>query len=75
MTETVMLKNALPEFLQKAIPTEKVYVKETDGIIQVTPYVENIDCTIGLRGILADCDEMSVDNFLRRMRADKELDL
>ena len=56
-------------------PTEKVRVKEVDGIVQLIPVKENIDCTIGLRGILADYDDMSVDKFLERMRADKELDL
>ena len=32
------------------------------------------DCTIRLRGILADEPMMSVDNFLERKHADKELD-
>ena len=75
MTETVMNTHALPEFLFKIISTEKVRVKEADGIVQLMPVKENIDCTIGLRGILASCDDMSVDNFLERRRADKELDL
>ena len=48
---------------------------ENDGVIQLMPVKENIDCTIGLRGILADYDEMSVDKFLERKRADAELDL
>ncbi|MDR0491741.1 MAG: hypothetical protein LBH28_10910 [Oscillospiraceae bacterium] len=75
MTETVMNTHALPEFLFKIIPTEKVRVKEVDGIVQLVPVKENTDCTIGLRGILAGYDVMSVDKFLERMRADKELDL
>ena len=36
---------------------------------------EIADCTVGLRGILADYDDMSVEKFLERMRSDKELDL
>lgn len=75
MTETVMNKTALPEVLFKLIPTEKVRVKEVDGMIQLLPVNEKSDCTVGLRGILADYDEMSVDKFLERMRGDKELDL
>ena len=75
MTETIMNTNTLPEFLFKMIPTDKVRVKEIDGMIQLMPVNENTDCTIGLRGILADCDDMSVDKFLERKRADKELDL
>ena len=75
MTETIMNTNTLPEFLFKMIPTEKVRVKEIDSMIQLMPVNENTDCTIGLRGILADYDDMTVDKFLERKRADKELDL
>ena len=75
MPETVMNTTALPEILFRLIPTEKVRVKEIDGIIQLMPVKENTDCTIGLRGILAGYDDMSVDKFLERKRADKELDL
>ena len=75
MSETVMNIDALPEFLVKIIPTEKVRVKEIDGIVQLIPIRDNTDCTIGLRGILEGCGEMSVDKFLERKHADKELDL
>ena len=75
MTDTIMNTTALPEILLKLINTEKVRVKESDGIIQLMPVKENIDFTIGLRGILASYDEMSVDKFLERKRADAELDL
>ena len=75
MTEMILNTKTLPEPLFRMIRTEKVRVKETDGIIQLMPVKENEDCTIGLRGILADYDEMSVDKFLERCRADKELDL
>ena len=75
MTDTVMNTTALPEILFKLIKTEKVRVKESGGIIQLVPVRENVDCTVGLRGILADYDEMSVSNFMRRKRADSELDL
>ena len=75
MTDTVMTTKALPEILLKLIKTEKVRVKESDGVIQLMPVKETTDCTAGLRGILADYPEMSVDNFLKRKRADAELDL
>ena len=75
MTDTIMNTTALPEILLQLINTEKVRVKESDGIIQLMPVKENIDITIGLRGILAGYDEMSVDKFLERKRADAELDL
>ena len=75
LIETVINTDSLSEFLVKIIPTEKVRVKEIDGIVQLMPIKENYDCTIGLRGILAGYDDMSVDKFLERMRTDKELDL
>ena len=75
MTDTIMTTTALPDVLFSIIKTEKVRVKENDGIIQILPIKEKSDCTIGLRGILVDCDNMSVDNFLQRKHADKELDL
>jgi len=75
MSETVMDTTALSEIIFKLIPTEKVRVKEIDGVIQLVPMKENTDCTIGLRGILAGNDDMSVDKFLERKREDKELDL
>jgi hypothetical protein len=74
MTETVINTTSLPEVLFKLISTEKVHVREIDGVIQLMPVKENVDCTVGLRGILADYPEMSVSNFLERKRADKELD-
>ena len=75
MTEKVMNTNALPEVLFELIKTEKVRVKEMDGVIQLMPLKENADCTIGLRGMFAGDPDMTVDKFLERMHADKELDL
>jgi len=75
VTERVMDTRALPEVLLELITTEQVRVKEVGEMIQLVPVKEAADCTIGLRGILADCPEMSVDKFLERMRTDAELDL
>ena len=75
MSETIINTKALPEFLFALIPTQKVFVKEADGIIQLMPIDENTDCTVGLRGLLVDYPDMSVDKFLERKYADKELEL
>jgi len=75
MVESVIDTKSLPDILSRLIPTEKVRVREIDGAVQLVPVKETTDCTIGLRGILADYDDMSVNKFLERMRADKELDL
>jgi len=74
MTETVMNTRILPEFLLEVITTDKVRVKEIDGEIRVIPFAEPIDYIEMLRGSLADYPELSVDKFLERKRADKELD-
>jgi len=73
MNESVIDANALPSLIFKIFDTAKVIVTEIDGGIRVMPMKEegSID---GLIGILADYPEMSVDKFLERMRADKELD-
>ena len=73
---TEMNTQALPEFLFKRFQTERVKVYEIDGEIRLMPMAmeENADCTVGLRGLFANCPEMSVDKFLERKRADKELD-
>ena len=75
MVEIVLNTSTLPEPLLRLIPTEKVRVKEIDGIIQLMPINENADCTIGLRGMFAGDPNMTVDKFLERMRSDKELEL
>ena len=76
MTETVISTKALPEILLKLIQTEKVRLKETDGVIQLMPISEEpIDYIDKLRGSLSAYPEMSVDKFLERKHADKELDL
>ena len=74
MTERVMNTNAFPEVLFELITTEKVRVKEVDGEIRLMPIEEPVDYIAKLRGSLAAHPEMSVDKFLERKRADKELD-
>jgi len=75
MTETITNITALPDILFNIFKTEEVILKESNEGVFLTPVKEKVDCTIGLRGLLADCEEMSVDNFLSRQHADKELDL
>ena len=71
MTDTVMSIDTLPEFLIKMIPTVKVRVKETGGMIQLMPIKEDTDCP--LLGIAADCG-FTVDDFLARKREEKVLE-
>ncbi|MCL1885072.1 MAG: hypothetical protein FWF81_15110 [Defluviitaleaceae bacterium] len=75
MSDTVMDINALPPLLLRLFSTSKVIVSEANGIVQVAPIKEEVDCTIGLRGMFAGDPNMTVDKFLERKHADKELDL
>ena len=75
MTETIMPIEALHEVLPELITTKKVRVKKIDDIVQLEPVKEKKASARELLGLLADCPEMSVDKFLERKHADKELEL
>ena len=75
MTENVINRKALPDMLFRRFHTENFRVTEKDGVIHITPEKENFGCMTGLRGILADHPELSVDNFLKMKHAEKELEL
>jgi hypothetical protein len=72
MSETVMSISALPEFLVKTIPTEKVRVQEIDGEIRLTP-ITNKKRGCPLRGLCAD-GKISSYSFMERKQAEKELE-
>jgi len=71
---SVVNTNALEEFLQKLIPTSKVLVVEREGKIEITPVSASKDCTAEVRGMFAKYDTMTVDKFLERKLAEKELE-
>ena len=73
MTDTVISLKSLPETLSRLIRTELVRLREADDGILLTPLDETP--TGNLRGLLADCEEMALDEFLARKHADKGLDL
>ena len=70
-----MIINAeiLPEPLFSLVQTEKVHVRENDGIIIMTPIKEEIDCTAELYGVCSD-GKLTLDKFLEWKHADKELE-
>jgi virulence-associated protein VagC len=74
-TEQIMSMDALQAFLTTTLSDKRVLVRQNNGVVTIEPVEEKTDCTLGLRGILADCSEMSVDRFLERKHADRELDL
>jgi hypothetical protein len=75
MSARVIERTALPDLLYSLIFTDKVRVSESNGIVQVEPVKNNVDCTIGLRGMFAGDPWMTVDKFLERRQEEKELDL
>ena len=75
MTDTITTTAALPEILFSLIKTEKVKVKEIDGIIQLLPVKEKASCTSRIRGMFAGDTNMTVNSYLERKQEEKELDL
>ena len=75
MTETVMKTKALPEILFDLIKTEDVRLKEDNGIVQLFPVKTKKPSALGLRGMLADCPELSSYKHSEDKQLEKELDL
>jgi virulence-associated protein VagC len=75
MSETVMNTNAIPAFVLTVLKTDKVRVHESNRVVTIVPVDEKQDIKKGLRGMLSAYPIMSVDKFLERKHADKELDL
>ena len=74
MTGNIVDIKALPELLFSLIATEKVRVLEIGGGVQVMPVKEDENSLSSLAGMFAGDSNMSVEKFLERKRADKELD-
>ena len=71
MNDIVLNTSVLPEPLMQMVRTDKVKVREMDGVITMTPIYENkIDCP--LRGLATDSD-LTVDRFLAMTHDETEL--
>ncbi|MDR0445972.1 MAG: hypothetical protein LBH17_02905, partial [Oscillospiraceae bacterium] len=76
MTEKVMDIDALQAYFVTTFRTKQVRVRESDDIVTVEPVEKRAASSCSrVRGLLADCPDMSVDKFLERKHADKEFDL
>jgi hypothetical protein len=76
MTERIMNIDALQAYFITAFSAKQVRVCDVDDGLLIKPVKERTSGSCSrVRGLLADCPEMSVDKFLERKRADKELDL
>jgi len=75
MTELVLQAKILPEPLFQLIRTEKVMVRESHGEIHLVPIKESPDgrSILPILGMYSD-GKLTVDGYLKRKRADKELE-
>ena len=55
------------------LKTDKVRVREADGVVTIVSADDERNCTKGLRGMFAGDPNMTVDKFLERKRAEKEI--
>ena len=75
MTEMVVNRKTIPDILFERFQTENMRIRETENGFFVYPVKEGTDRTAGLRGMFANHSELSVDDFLKMMHAEKELEL
>jgi hypothetical protein len=73
MTEILLNTNTLPEPLLKLVRSEKVRVRESNGVITMLPVEEKIDYIDELYGCCSD-GRLTFDKFLAMMREDIELE-
>jgi hypothetical protein len=77
MTDMILDASILPEPLFKLVNTDKVRVREANGVITMSPVETEsgeYDCTAEIFGMYAD-GKMSVDKFLEQKRIEKALEL
>jgi hypothetical protein len=76
MRKQVMGIDSLFKLISKTFGSSKVLVQENSQIITIEPIrAKKNGCCSRVRGLLADCPDMSVDKFLERKHKDKALDL
>jgi hypothetical protein len=73
MAETVFDTQTLPENVFSRISTKKVKVHEENGIITLTPFLEEKPSFEHLIGMFSD-GKISIDDFLEEKRKEKELE-
>jgi len=73
MSEMVLSVSALQETLFKMIPTERVKLRQDDGVISLIPFQEITKDECPLLGIAADSN-LTVEKFLAMTREDKFLE-
>ena len=73
MSEMVLNIEALPEILVKLIPTKKIKIRQSNGVISLIPFREVAGNECPLLGLAAD-SSLTVENFLAMTREDRALE-
>jgi len=73
MSETILSVKTLSETLYEMIPTERVKVRNADGIISLIPLRETTKAECPLLGLTAG-SRLTVEKFLAMTREDKALE-
>ena len=74
MNEIILNTNMLPEPLLKMIKSERVKVRQTDGVVSLWPMPGPPEGLAQLFGMFSG-GPMSVEKFLAEKHAEKELEL
>ena len=64
MTDMILDADTLPDPLFQLVRSDKVHVREMNGVITMTP-LEEFDCTAEIYGMYSD-GKTSVDKFLKQ---------
>jgi len=74
VAETILNTNTLPQPILRLIPTEKIKVREHNGIIHLIPFKEKpIQSSCPLLGLYSN-GKLTVEKHLAWSREDKELE-
>ena len=73
MNELILNASVLPDPLLQMVRTDKVKIREANGVITMIPIDESFDCTAEIFGMYSD-GKLSVDKFLEQKHAEKELE-
>jgi hypothetical protein len=75
MSERIMNMNMLQDFISYKFGKQQILVSEIEGgIVRLIP-IKNQTLNCPLYGLLEEYTDYTLDSFLKRKHADKELDL
>ena len=73
INELILNTSVLPDPLLHMVRTDKVRIREDNGVITMTPIEGTYDCTAEVFGMYSD-GKLSVSKYLEQKHAEKELE-